>query len=184
MLTSLLAEKSVKLKIKIIMNFINEIINPPCNSLLATFLESSCEVCPKTVSSSMRRLARPKRTISQLFKLLFPLPLVLSPKIKLLEREARRVLWEVQRDQLKSTEVGGVCDTEAGTEADVEDQDEDVDAVGGLDEVGVSGYESEVFTLSEILRRKRLEKRVFEGVVDTAHLPQKECSNLHYLPLA
>ena len=41
------------------------------------------------------------------------------------------------------TGVGGVCETEAGTEADVEDEDEDVDVVGGIDEVGVSGYESE-----------------------------------------
>ena len=53
-------------------------------------------------------------------------------------------------------EVGGVCETEAGTEADAEDEDEDVDVVGGVDEVGLSGYESEGFTLSEILRRKRL----------------------------
>ena len=37
----------------------------------------------------------------------------------------------------------GVCETEAGTEADVEDEDEDVDVVGGVDEVGVSGDESE-----------------------------------------
>ena len=82
-------------------------------------------------------------------------------------------------------EVGGVCETEAGTEADVDDdEDEDVDVVGGVDEVGVSGYESEGFTLSEILRRKRLEKKVSEGVVDTAHLPQYEFSNLHQLPLA
>ena len=81
-------------------------------------------------------------------------------------------------------EVGGVCETEAGTEADVEDEDEDVDDIGGVDEVGVSGYESEGFTLSEILRRKRLEKRVSEGVVDTAHLPQCEFLNLHQLPLA
>ena len=81
-------------------------------------------------------------------------------------------------------EVGGVCETEAGTEADVEDEDEDVDVVGGVDEVGVSGYESEGFTLSEILRRQRLEKKVSAGVVDTAHLPQCEFSNLHQLPLA
>ena len=71
-------------------------------------------------------------------------------------------------------EVGGVCGTEAGTEADVEDEYEDVDVVGGVHEVGVSGYESEGFTLSEILRRKRLEKKVSEGVVDSAHLPQSE----------
>ena len=82
------------------------------------------------------------------------------------------------------TEVGGVCETEAGTEADVEDEDEDFDAVGDVDEVRVSGYESEGFTLSEILRRKRLEKNVSEGVVDTADLPQCEFSNIHHLPLA
>ena len=68
-------------------------------------------------------------------------------------------------------EVGGVRETEAGTEADVEDEDYDVDVVRGVDEVGVSGYESEEFTLSEILHGKRLEKKVSEGVVDTAHLP-------------
>ena len=73
---------------------------------------------------------------------------------------------------------------EAGTEAVVEDEDEDVDVVGGVDEVRVSGYESEGFTLSEILRRKRLGKKVSEGVVDTAHLPQCEFSNLHRLSLA
>ena len=81
-------------------------------------------------------------------------------------------------------EVGGVCETEAGTEVDVEDEDEDVDVVGGVDVVGVSGYESEGFTLSQILRRKRLEKKVSEGVVDTTHLPQCEFSNLHPLRLA
>ena len=81
-------------------------------------------------------------------------------------------------------EVCGVCETEAGTEADAEDENEDVDVVGGVDEVGLSGYETEGFTLSEILRRKRLEKSVSEGVMDTAHLPQCEFSNFHRLPLA
>ena len=33
MMTSLLADKSVKLEITIILNFMNEIINPACNSL-------------------------------------------------------------------------------------------------------------------------------------------------------
>ena len=66
----------------------------------------------------------------------------------------------------------------------MEDEDEDVDVVGGVDEVGVSGYEFEGFTPSEILRRKRLEKKVSEGVVDSAHLPQCEFSNFHQLPLA
>ena len=81
--------------------------------------------------------------------------------------------------------VGGVCKTWAGTDADVKGEDEDVDVVGGVDEVGVSGYESEGFTLSEILRRKGLAKKnVSEGVVDTAHLPQCEFSNPHQIPLA
>ena len=84
----------------------------------------------------------------------------------------------------RPTTVGGVCKTEVGTEADVEDEDEDVDVVGGVDEVGVCGYESEGFTFSEILRRKRLAKKnLSEGVVDTAHLPQCEFSNLHHVPL-
>ena len=80
-------------------------------------------------------------------------------------------------------ELGSVCETEAGTEVDAEDEDEDVDVVGGVDEVLLSGYEYEGFTLSEILRRKRLEKNVSEGVIDTPHLPQCEFSNLHRLPL-
>ena len=71
-------------------------------------------------------------------------------------------------------EVSCVCETEAGTEADVEDEDDDNDVVGGVDEVGFSGYESEGLTLSESLRHKRLERKVSEGVVDTAHLPQCE----------
>ena len=81
-------------------------------------------------------------------------------------------------------EVDGVCETEAGSEVDVEDGDEDVHVVGGVDGLCASGYESEGFTLSEILRCKRLEKNVSEGVFDTAHLPQCEFSNLHRLPLA
>ena len=89
MMTSLLADKSVIIKIKIIMNFMNEIINSPCNSLLATFFEAFRKVFPKTVSSSLRRSTRPKWTINQLFKLLFPLPLLLSPRKMLLERERR-----------------------------------------------------------------------------------------------
>ena len=77
-------------------------------------------------------------------------------------------------------EVGGVRETKACNK----DEDEDVDVVGGVDEVGVSGYESEGFTLSEILHRKRHKKNVSEGVFDNAHLPQCEFSNLHRLPLA
>ena len=82
------------------------------------------------------------------------------------------------------TEETDVCETEAGTEANVEN--EDVDVVGGVEEVGVSKYESEGFTLSEILRRKRkrlAKKSVSEGVVDTTHFPQYEFSNFQHLPL-
>ena len=84
----------------------------------------------------------------------------------------------------RPVEVGGVCEAEAGTEADVEDEDEDVDVVGGVDEVGLSGDESEGFTLSEILRRKRLGEKVSERVIGTALLPQCEFSNLHRRSLA
>ena len=59
-----------------------------------------------------------------------------------------------------SYEVSGVGETEAGMEADVEDEDENVDVVGGIDEVGISGYESKSLTLLEILRPKRLAKRM------------------------
>ena len=180
MMTSLLADKSVIVKIKMIMNFMNEIINTPCNSLLAAFFESSCKVCPKTVSASLRRIARPKRTMSQLFKLFFPFTFC-YPR--------RTCCWRERRGESVGgpegpKEVGGVCKTDAGTEADVEDEDEEFEVVGGVDEFGVFGNESEGFTLSEILRRKRLEKIVSESVVDTAHLPQCEFSNLHQLPLA
>ena len=65
-----------------------------------------------------------------------------------------------------------MCETDAGTEADVEDEDEDVDVVGGVDEVGVSGYESEGFMLSEILRQKRL-----------ADLRRRVCPRVSLTPL-
>ena len=157
MMTSLLADKSVMLKIKKIMNFMNEIINPPCNSFLATFFEAVRKVCPKTVSSSLRRSIRFKWTINQLFKLLFPLPPVVFPE----ENVAGERGEESPVGGLEGPiEAGGVCETEAGTEVDAEDEDENVDVVGGVDEVGLSGYESEGFTLSEILRRKRLWKNV------------------------
>ena len=81
-----------------------------------------------------------------------------------------------------ATEEPDVFETEAGTEVDVED--EDVDVVGGVEEVGVSGLESECFTLSEILLRKRLAKKsVSDGVVDTSHLPQYEFSSLQHIPI-
>ena len=104
----------------------------------------------------------------------------MSPKRMLLERGEESPVGGLERP----VEVGGVCKTETGTGADVEDADEDLDVVGGVDEVVLSGYESKGFTLSEILRRNRLGKNVSERVIDTAHLPKCEFSNLHRLPLA
>ena len=47
MMTSLVADKSVMIKNKIIMNFMNELINPPCNSSLATFFHQFMEYVPR-----------------------------------------------------------------------------------------------------------------------------------------
>ena len=176
MMTSLLADKLVIVEIKMKMNFMNEIINPPCNSLLVTFFESICGVCPKTVSSSLRRLIR-----------LQPVQAAVSSSPVVVPEE--NVAGERSEESPVGgpggpIEVGCVCETEASTEVDVEDEDEDVDVVGGVDEVGVSGYESEGFTLSEFLHRKRLEKRVSEGVIDIAPIPQYEFSKIQQLPLA
>ena len=49
LMTSLLADKSVMVKVKVNMNVMNEVINPPYNILLATFFELKSEVCPKKV---------------------------------------------------------------------------------------------------------------------------------------
>ena len=69
-------------------------------------------------------------------------------------------------------EIAGVYETEAGTEADVEDEDD------GVDDFGVSGYESEGFTLSKIRRRKRLAKK------NVSEFFKCEFSNLQNLTLA
>ena len=100
-LTSSLANKSVIVKFETIMNSLNEIITAPFNSLSTTFFEFNCDNCQRRASSCLKTSLRPERTLSQLFKLLFPLPPLMSLKRKLLEREARRVQWEVQSDQLK-----------------------------------------------------------------------------------
>ena len=162
------------------MKFMNEIINTLCNSLFATFFELNSDVCPKKVSFSLRNSSQAdKKSAVQATVSLSPFAV---PEEKLAGERGEESPVGCPEGP---TEVGGVCETEAGTEADVKEEDEDVDVFGGVDEVGVSGYESEGFTLSEILRLKRLAKKnVSEGVVDTAHLPQCEFSNLHHLPLA
>ena len=159
----------------------NEIINPPCNSLLATFFELNSEKCPKKMSCSLQEIKSSQADHkSAVQAAVSPSPFVVPEENVAGERGEESPAGGPEGP----IEVGGVCETEAGTESDVADEDEDVDFVGGVDQVGVSGYESEGFTLSEIHRRKRLEKKVSEGVVDTAHLPQCEFSNFHQLELA
>ena len=164
------------------MNIMNETINPTSHSLLATFFEMNFEVCRKKESSCLRTLVRPKWTSSQLLRLLFPFPLLMSTKRESCWRERR---GESVGGPEAPNEVSGVRKTEAGTESNVDDEVEDVGIVGGVDEVAVSGYESEGVTLSEILLRMRLAKKnVSEGVVDTAQVPQCEFPNLQHTPLA
>ena len=90
----------------------NETINPPCNSILATFFELSFGKCLKEASSFLKRLVSLKRTLSQFLKLLFPLPLLMSPKEKLFKREAQSPVGGPKGPN----EVGGVSETEGGTE--------------------------------------------------------------------
>ena len=180
-MTSLLADKSVIIRIKIIMVFMNEIINPPCNSSLATCFHQFVEYVRRQCDLSRGSEFVPSGHQISCSSCCFPFPFE-CPRRECCWRERRRE--SCGRGLERSVEVGGVCETEAGIGADVEGEDEDVDVVGGVDEVGLSGYESEGFTLSEILRRNRLGKNVSERVIDTAHLPQCDFSNLHRLPLA
>ena len=138
-----------------------KIINPPCNSLLATFFEAIRKVCPKDSVIFLAEInsSQVDNKIS-CFKLLFPPSPVVVPE----ENVAGERGEESPVGGLEGPiEVGGVCETEAGTETDAEDEDEDVDVVGGVDEVGLSGYESEGFTLSEILRRKETWEECVRG---------------------
>ena len=53
-----------------------------------------------------------------------------------------------------------------------------------VEDLAISGFESEGFTFSEIFHGKRLERQTLsEGVFDTARLPQCEFSNLQHLRL-
>ena len=153
----------------------NEIVNPPCNSSLATCFHQFVEYVRRQCD-----LSRGSEFVPSGHQIRIPSPLNVPEENVAGERGEESPVGGLER----SVEVGGVCEAEAGIGADVEGEDEDVDVVGGVDEVGLSGYESEGFTLSEILRRNRLGKNVSERVIDTAHLPQCEFSNLHRLPLA
>ena len=181
MLTSSLADKLVILKIKIIMNSMNEIVNPPCNSLLGTFFGFNFEKCQKKASSCPKTSVHRKRTLRHSFELLFPLSLLLPLKRKLVEREARSVRCDGQRDQLKKAMFARrrlVRRQKWRTRTLM------LLVAFGVDEVVVSGCKFEGFTLSEILRLARIAKKnVSEGVVDTVHIPQCEFAIIHHLPL-
>ena len=124
----------------------NEIINLPCNSLLAKFLELDCNQYWKRVSYCLKT----------------SVPLLMSLKKKLQETGSRKVRSDVQRDLLK------MCVRQKWARRETRKTQTSVH--GGVDEVGVSGYESEGFTLSEVFKKKRLfKRRVFECVIDTSH---------------
>ena len=71
----------------------------------------------------LAKISSPKWTLNQLFTLLFPFPF---------ECPRRECCWRGRRGEScgrsgETDEVGGVCETEAGTEADAEPRDEDVE---------------------------------------------------------
>ena len=156
MMTSLLADKSVMVQIKIILNFMNEIINPPGNSMLATFFELNFEASWKRVSSCLKTLVRPKRTLSQLFELLFPLP-CWCPRRGSCCTEKRRESCGRSRWPI---EESGVCETEASTDADVEEEDEDVDVVGGVEGLGSLGTSLRVSRPLKSFAERDLPRRI------------------------
>ena len=70
----------------------------------------------------------------------------------------------------------GVKDEEAETH--VENEDDNVDVVGGAAALAISVFGSESYIFSDVVRRKRLEAQILsEHVVDTTHLPQHEFQN-------
>ena len=140
-----------------------------------TFFEILLEQCQKEISSCLRTSICPRWTLSQLsvwpsLMLLFPFSFLDALEAKF---DGERVEETLVGSLKQPVEEGDVCETEAGTKVEVED--EDVDVVGGIADVGTFRYESEGFTLSEIFRRKRLSKKfVPKGVIETSHLPQCE----------
>ena len=108
--------------------------------------------------------------------------------INLHVRLKRKMLWRWAKrgrvDFRNSFVVGdhGETDEDAGREADIEG--EDVDVVCGAPALAISGFGSQGFTFSEIVRLKGLEGQTLsEAVVDTARPPQCEFSNLQKIPL-
>ena len=68
---------------------------------------------------------------------------------------------------------------------EADNEDERVENVGCAPPMTHRGFESEVFTLSKNVRRKRLEgQTACEGLVDTSMLPERDYFNLRFHPRA
>ena len=176
MLTPSLADISIIVNFKTIMNFMNEIINPPSNSLLATFCELKFETCQKRASSCMEISVFPKRTLSQSFELMFPLSFW-SPWRDICCRKrrgescgrSRGTNWSRQRDQWRLVQMW-MWRTKT------------LLVLLGLTGCGLWA-ESKDFTLSQIFRRKRLaEKSVSEVSLTplTFHKMSFQIFNIHH----
>ena len=96
----------------------NQIINTPCNSLLATFFELNFEVCQKRASSCLKTLFRPKRTFEWVVRAAVSTSHFDVPEEKNVEDRGKEIPIGGPEGPI---EVGSVCETEAGTQADVED---------------------------------------------------------------
>ena len=162
---------------EVIKNFMNEYVNPPCNSLLAT----SFIILIKILSSSEREnevgrtspfgddvveegvLEIDERGVEES---LSPVP-PFVPNLSVAEREGvecvRRVLEQLSSDVIDSTEGALERDDDNGN-------DSFVDVVG--DEQTDEGAVSEGFTFAEALMRANLlSETVLEGGVGSSELP-------------
>ena len=156
-----------------------EFLNPPCNTLFATFFEVISKKCQKKSVILFEDISSSQPDTESIVRAAVSASAFDAPEEKAAGDRGEESPVESPEGPVENRDV---CEKEAGTEAGM--QHEDVDDVGGVDDVRVSGYESEGFTVSELLRRKRLASMsVSEGVVDTSQIPQCEFSNLHHLPL-
>ena len=162
---------------KIMKNFMNKYVNPPCNSSVAT----SFNILTKIMSSSGRKievgrtppfaddvveegaLEIDEREVEESVS---PVP-PFVPNLSVVEREGGECIRRVL-EQLSSEVIDG---TERALERDDDDgNDSFVDVVG--DEQSDEGAVSEGFTFAEALMRANLlSETVLEGGVGSSELP-------------
>ena len=174
MLTSLLADKLIRFETKKIRIFMNEFINPPCNSSLATscfkFAKATCcdegkvaALFTEGVSSS----AEGELAINETASTVSLAPnICLLPDLSVAVREGE----ECVRDFLDhlSDEKCAAGHLDLGGEAD--DNDSFVDIMSGIP--AARGAESEGWTFADALARANLSvETLAKGVVETSHLP-------------